>query len=394
MSEESKPKEQNLLRISDIEAPPEPERFSTMISGLDACLAEHEDGPQGLPPGTSILLSGMPGGGKSTIATYMSAAQTGRESLIGAGEERVTRVKERWNRLGLKDADPYVSPLKAGEDFLELIRDINALPNGKGLGMVVVDSVQTLTWGGKRKYDSQLEACEMIVGQVTAAGGCVVLVSHVDKTGANHQGAAALAHLVDIHLHLDTNAKKSERNLEVRKNRVGRAGFRVPLNILQNGLSVGVPAPLSAGSGLGQARTALEHARNIAYNMLLEGKHVDGYAVFDLPPDSGVTNGGMWRAGLEMAAKALVRDGFSVVQEKKNGRKGYRVENPPSKEEDGAIVVASKQVTVDDGNNIVVATPTPPPPSGPAVIANGDKKPEKTKYPEAPTPGILPIELD
>lgn len=390
MSEESK---KGITRLSDVETPPEPERFSTCIGGLDACLAEHEDGPQGLPPGTSILLSGMPGGGKSTIATYMSAAQTGRESLIGAGEERVTRVKERWNRLGLKDADPYVTPLKAGEEFLETIRDINALPDGKGLGMVVVDSVQTLTWGGKRKYDAQLEACEMIAGQVTAAGGCVVFVSHVDKSGANHQGAAALAHLVDIHIHLDTNAKKSERNLEVRKNRVGRAGFRVPLNILQNGLSVGVPAPLSMGSGLGQARTALERARDIAYVMLLEGKHVDGYAVFDLPPDSGVTNGGMWRAGLEMAAKALVRDGFSVIQEKVNGRKGYRVENPPPKEADGALVVVTKKVTVDDGNNIVTAAPILPPPSGTQVIPNGDQ-PEKAKFSDVITPGTLPIELD
>lgn len=365
-----------LKRLSEVQAPADTERFSTMIAGLDACLAEYDDGPQGLPPGTSILLSGMPGGGKSTISTYMSAAQTGRESLIGAGEERPGSVKKRWDRLGLKDADPYVVPLRAGEEFLDVIRDINGRPDGKGLGMVVVDSVQTLTWGGKRKYDSQLEACEMIVGQVTAAGGCVVLVSHVDKSGTAHQGAAALAHLVDIHMHLTSNAKKAERSLEVRKNRVGRAGYQVPLNILQNGLSVGVPAPLSATAGLGQARNALEKARDIAYVMLLEGKHVDGYAVFDLPPDAGITNGGMWRAGLEMAAKALVRDGFSVVQEKVNGRKGYRVENPPPKQTDEPIVVVTKKVTIDDGNNLVEASE--PKPKFSAVI----------------TPGIVPLELD
>lgn len=391
MSEEPK---KELKRLSAVETPPEPERFSTMISGLDACLAEHEDGLQGLPLGTSILLSGMPGGGKSTIATYMGASQHGRESAIFHGEERAERVKQRWMRLGLSDADPFVIPLKHGEEALEVIRDINAEPGGKGLGMVIIDSIQTVLWGGKRKYDAQLEAAEMIVGQVTAAGGCVVLVSHVDKSGAAHQGAAALAHLVDIHLHLTANAKKSERTLEVRKNRVGRAGFQVPLNVLQNGLSVGVPAPLTPGSGLGQARTALEKARDIAYAMLLEGKHVDGYAVFELPPSSGVTNGGMWRAGLEMAAKALVRDGFSVVQEKLNGRKGYRVENPPPKAADGSIVVVTKHLAVDDGNNLVAAAPVPSPPSGPVVKANGDVKPDKPKFTDAVEPGVLPIELD
>lgn len=345
-------------RISGIETPPEPERFSTMIPGLDACLAEHEDGPQGLPPGTSILISGMPGGGKSTIATFMAAAQTGRDALILHGEETAARVKGRWERLGCKDADPYVVPLRHGEAALETIRDINADPNGKGIGMCLVDSIQTLVWGGKRKYDAQFEAAEALVGQVVSADGCIVLVSHVDKSGTTHQGAAALAHLVDIHLHLTANAKKSERTLEVRKNRVGRAGFQVPLNILQNGLSVGVPAALNT-SGIGQARNALERARDVAYTLLMEGKHVNGYTIFELSPENAsiVTNAGMWRAGLEMASKAAIRDGFTVVEEKVSGRKGFRVTNPPAKAADGAIVVITKTMAVDPGTNDLVPVP-------------------------------------
>lgn len=313
MTNESKAK-----RLSTIDVPPEPERFSTGIAGLDACLAEGEDTPQGLAVGTSILLSGMPGGGKSTIATYMAAAQTGRESLIGHGEERADRVRRRWDRLGLKDADPYLFAMKTGEEFLEVIRDISA--GERGLGMVVADSVQTLTWGGKRKYDAQYEAAEALVGQVCSGDGVLVLVSHVSKTGQDHAGAAALAHLVDIHIHLTSNAKKSERILEVRKNRMGRAGFQVALNITPSGLSVGVPAPLNPASGLATARTQLEKAKLRAIELLMEGKRLDGYDF-----DQANVSGGMWRAGLEMAAKQLVRDGFKVVEEKVKGRRGWQL---------------------------------------------------------------------
>src|SRR5512142_1299034 len=98
-------------RISEIEVGPEPERFSTGVAGLDECLAESEDGPPGLPPGTSVLISGMPGGGKSTMTTHMLAAQHGRESAFFNGEERAERVKARWQRLDMKGADPYVIPL-------------------------------------------------------------------------------------------------------------------------------------------------------------------------------------------------------------------------------------------------------------------------------------------
>jgi RecA/RadA recombinase len=373
-----------IVRISDIEIGDEPERFSTGVGGLDACLAESEDSAQGLPPGTSVLISGMPGGGKSTISTHMLAAQHGRESAFWHGEERAERVKARWNRLEMKGADPYVIPLKHGEHVLEAITDINARPNGGGIGLGIIDSVSSLFWGGSRKYDAQYMACQAIEGMIKATGGCIVFIAHVDKTGKNAKGDSDLAHLVDVWLHLTSNTKKNERMLEVRKNRVGRAGFQVPVNILQKGISVGVPAPLTPGSGLGQARTALERTRDTAYSLLLDGKHVNAYTVFELPPDQlGTTNGNMWRAGLEMAVQTLIREGFSVVQEKVNGRKGWRVENPPPKS-DGGIVVVTKKLKLDEGGNIVdVGKPAIA--AGAHVTANGDAKKKDQPVPPEPT---------
>lgn len=331
-----------LKRLSEIEIPSEPERISTGIAGLDTCLSESEDSPQGLPLGTSILLSGMPGGGKSTIATYMAAAKTSRESLIMHGEERADRVRRRFDRLGIKldEIDPYLHELKSGEEALEVIRDVSI---GRGLGMAIVDSIQTITWAGKRKYDAQYEAAEAIVGQVCGAGGIAVLVSHVSKTGNDHAGAAALAHLVDIHIHVTSNAKKAERLLEIRKNRMGRAGFQVALNITPSGISVGVPAPLNAANGGSNARNALERAMEKAYEVLLTGKRLDGYDF-----EQANCSGGMWRAGLEMATKRLTKEGFKVVESKLKGRRGYELvmnvktgmpEVEPGSEGEGIIVV-------------------------------------------------------
>lgn len=310
--------QQRAQRLSSVELGPAEERFSTGIAGLDACLAESDDGPVGLPYGTSVLLSGAPGGGKSTIATFIANAQTGREALYLHGEERAERVKRRWNRLGLQGTDPYLARLKDGEEAAEVITEVSA---ERGLGVCVTDSVQTIRWGGSRNYQAQFEAAEYLMGLVCSNGGVWIGVSHVDKSGKSHKGAAELAHAVDIHLHLTSRASRNERFLEVRKNRMGRAGFQVPVNITISGISVGTPAPLAAGAGLVQARNALERAIETAYALLMEGRRLDGYDF-----DEAKVNGGVWRAGLSTAVKRLERDGLVVIEDKVKGRTGWAID--------------------------------------------------------------------
>lgn len=309
---------QKAQRLSSVEIGPTEERFSTGIAGLDSCLAESDDGPTGLVYGTSVLISGAPGGGKSTIVTYICNAQTNREALYFHGEERAERVKRRWNRLKLEGTDPFLSELRDGEAAAEVITDVSV---GRGLGVCVTDSVQTLRWGGSRNYQAQFEAAEYLMGLVCSNGGVWIGVSHVDKSGKAHKGAAELAHAVDIHLHLTSNTNRNERFLEVRKNRFGRAGFRVPVNISISGISVGTPAPLAPGSGLVQARTALEKATETAYSLLMEGRTLNGYD-FD---EAGV-NGGIWRAGLSTAVKRLEREKFTVTAERVKGRMSWTVD--------------------------------------------------------------------
>jgi len=346
MSEETKKKHDTLQRLSAVEIGPEDKRVPTGVTGLDECLADgSEDSLPGVPLGTSILLSGMPGGGKSTIATTMGLAAIG-ESLYLHGEEKARSVKKRAERIkGKEPRDMFLSPLKEAEKALDDIRNLSG-DQDRELERVVVDSIQTLSLGGSRKYDAQFEALEMIVGQVCSNNGIVIAVSHVSKTGNDHAGAAALAHLVDIHLHMKTNAKTAERFLEVRKNRHGRAGFQVPVNIGAKSISVGVPAPLSPQEGLMGARNALERTRDKAVELLMEGKKLNFYD-FDLGPAG--TTGGMWRAGLEMAVKSMARDGHEMMDEKVKGRRTFWMKNPPPAPDAPIAIVPALPKAVTDG---------------------------------------------
>lgn len=339
---EQKQTSPELVRLSSISNDMlKDDRFLTGITGLDSCLSESDDSAQGLPYGTSVLISGMPGGGKSTIVTYIANSQTNRDSLYLHGEEKASRVKQRWNRLKLEGTDPYLAELRSGEDAARSILDASM---ERGLGVCILDSIQCLTWRGKRGYDDQFLAAEYLSKLVTANGGTMIMVSHVDKSGKAHKGAAELAHMVDIHLHLTTHAKKSERLLEVRKNRMGPAGYQVPVNISISGITIGTPAPLSSENAMAARRSALEKAAEAATALLLAGETLDGYS-FD---QAGVA-GGSWRVGLEFAVKRLIKEGYEVLEQTIKGRKSFTVKSAPQKAGDSPPADKSsvEKTTVD-----------------------------------------------
>lgn len=340
------------LRLSEVIIPPAPEYLSTGVSGLDACLAADENSPQGLPLGCSVLLVGQPGGGKSTLCTVMSDAA--KSCLYIAGEERAARVKARWNRLGLgkNGADPWITRLSDGLEIADKILELQPK-------LTVIDSAQTLSWNGSIKYDAQAEAVKFIEGIVVGMGNTVVFVSHVSKTGRDHAGSQSLSHLVDVHLHMAVNAKKSERVLEVRKNRHGRAGFQVPIFMGPTSITIGTPAPITGDGSMMGARSALERAAETAYDLLSKGESLNAYD-FDKP--SPPVSGGLWRAALELATKRMARDGFKIIEYKEKGRKTYKADAPDPAPE--PIVVKAEEPEEEPFKGV---------PGCPGCIAIGDK---------------------
>lgn len=211
------------------------EAWSTGLSALDELLGK------GLMPGSSVLLGGEPGIGKSTLLLQLAAqaAKSGRGVLYVSGEESLGQIKVRAGRL-----NALVPGLEAlGSSRLEDILPALAQPTPPGL--VVVDSVQTISSG-------EMDGLPGSVGQVRTVatrlveicrdkGACLVLVGHVTKDGSI-AGPKLLEHMVDTVLSLEGDRQHMFRLLRVLKNRFGPSNELLVFQMEQCGLTV-VPDP-------------------------------------------------------------------------------------------------------------------------------------------------------
>jgi len=137
----------------------------------------------GLVPGSTVLLAGDPGIGKSTLLLQAAAALAGRNSSVAyiSGEEGVDQVRMRAHRLSLNTAPVRIAAATSVRDILTTLGD-DPKP-----AVVIIDSIQTM-------YLDTLDSAPGTVTQVRGAahelirfakrtGTCVLLVGHVTKEG-------------------------------------------------------------------------------------------------------------------------------------------------------------------------------------------------------------------
>src|SRR3954471_1920875 len=111
-----------------------PPRLLTGIAELDRVCGG------GLVPGSTILVGGDPGIGKSTLllqAAASLAAHGGAAAYI-TGEEAIDQVRLRAERLGVADTPVRLASASSVRDI------IAALDSGRGPDVVIVDSIQTM----------------------------------------------------------------------------------------------------------------------------------------------------------------------------------------------------------------------------------------------------------
>src|SRR5690606_38064474 len=109
-------------------------RMSTGMKDLDDVLGG------GVLPGAVLLLAGQPGIGKSTLLLQVAAHIAGKSPVLYAsGEESSSQVKLRAKRLGAHDSD------KLGFVASTSAEDIAATIRSGGYGLVIIDSIQTLS---------------------------------------------------------------------------------------------------------------------------------------------------------------------------------------------------------------------------------------------------------
>ena len=201
-----------LVSINEIKGDKE-DRFTTNIEEFDRVLGG------GIVPGSLTLVGGDPGIGKSTLLLQVckELSDSGREVLYISGEESLSQIKMRADRIG------------TFQDKFKLLTEINlnviaeTVKSAKP-DVVVIDSIQTM-------YNEEVNAAPGSVSQVRESTSvllqlakgeniAVLIVGHVTKEGTV-AGPRVLEHMVDTVLYFEGDKQDIYRILRGVKNRFG-----------------------------------------------------------------------------------------------------------------------------------------------------------------------------
>ncbi len=223
------------VRLGAVE-PLDVPRLATGIGEFDRVLGG------GLVPGSTVLIGGEPGIGKSTLMLQAAAkvAAAGRSVLYVTSEESSQQIQMRAQRLGGageatggREAKAPFDKLRvqeqAGMDDLFVLADTNlarifAQASKVRPAVLVIDSVQMI-------YNASLDAspgsmtqlrrcCMELVYLAKSTQMAIVLVGHVTKDG-QVAGPRLLEHLVDAVLYFEGDRYHAHRIVRGVKNRFG-----------------------------------------------------------------------------------------------------------------------------------------------------------------------------
>lgn len=215
------------------------QRIPTNIAEFDVAVGG------GLVPGSTLLLSGEPGIGKSTLILQVAAAAAAHgEVLYVTGEETGAQIKHRAERLALATNGIRILATTDGGQTVSAIRSLHPR-------LAIIDSVQTITppdlppdAGGV----TQVRALtNLLVATAKSTGVPIVIIGHVTKDGAI-AGPKLLEHLVDQVAVLEGDATSELRCLRTSKNRYGPTDVVGVFTMTERGLESN-PNPSAAFLG-------------------------------------------------------------------------------------------------------------------------------------------------
>ncbi len=196
--------------VSDDDLPEE--RIILGIGEMDRVLGG------GLTGGSSILLGGDPGIGKTTICFEIVSRmiELGYNTLYVSGEESLRQLSSRKKRLSLKGSFPILATNHV-EDILKAISE-------RHYNLIIVDSIQST-------YNSRLPMLPGSVSQIKDVSSKLIMemkksetahifIGHVTKEGSI-AGPKILEHMVDTVLYFEGDKMLPYRMLRAIKNRYG-----------------------------------------------------------------------------------------------------------------------------------------------------------------------------
>ncbi len=194
----------NIEGIKDPRIPTEDDELNRVLGG-------------GIVPGSVVLIGGEPGIGKSTLALQMCMALGGLSCLYITGEESLSQVKMRADRLKGTAERVYILTQTDTTKIFAVLRELKP-------DLVVVDSIQTMVseaMGSSAGSVSQIrEAAGEFIRFAKESATPVFIIGHVTKDG-QLAGPKLLEHMVDVVLQFEGDRHLSYRMLRTLKNRFG-----------------------------------------------------------------------------------------------------------------------------------------------------------------------------
>jgi DNA repair protein RadA/Sms len=171
----------------------------------------------GIMSGSSVLIGGEPGIGKSTLLLQLaSRVKSDGSVLYVSGEESAEQIKQRGLRLKIDLNRPLVLTTSRLEEILPALEEHKP-------SLIIIDSIQTLITDAAGEVPgtvSQLKLCCFeLIKAAKDLGAILFLVAHVTKEGAI-AGPKAIEHLVDTVLYFEESGSDL-RMLRAQKNRFG-----------------------------------------------------------------------------------------------------------------------------------------------------------------------------
>jgi DNA repair protein RadA/Sms len=202
--------------------------LSTGVGELDRVLGG------GLVGGSTTLLFGEPGVGKSTLAlmSLRALAKSGHDVLLIAAEESPSQVAQRARRLG---------EVPGGLDVVATT-DVGAaevLLRERRPALCVIDSISAMSDDSLPSVAGsvpQVRRCaERLCGAAKTSATALILVGHVTKDG-ELAGPRTLEHLVDTVVRIEGDRHGSLRFIRAMKHRFGPTGEVGLLEMVHEGL--------------------------------------------------------------------------------------------------------------------------------------------------------------
>jgi len=227
---------------SSIEVPAELRvKHSTGIPWVDDILG----GEGGFTRTSTVMLTGGPGCGKSTLVRQLANAMAGTGKIVpvyNTGEESLYQAKMACERLLLHN-DFMTGEETMLPDLLNFMDNVKKSHKGK-VPVLLADSLQTLNDGkykdGGTTGNTPVRCTEMLVDWTQKQFGHTWFIGQCTK-GGDFSGKNTIKHAIDVHMHLFYDEDKKSDTYgcllgEVQKNRWGCNGKTYILGLTATGI--------------------------------------------------------------------------------------------------------------------------------------------------------------